>query len=522
MPRSFCQLLPRLALLGKVAVLGACTTLGPDYERPEVNWLDRWHSSVPGLAHTQADKQVDLQFWWQAFNDPVLNQLIEKAHQANPSLLIAGLRILESRALLGIAGSNLYPQVQQANGAVSYVNTQQRGGSLPDDSQSLASYQLGFNLSWELDFWGRFKRGVESADASFFASIEDQQEIQVLVSAQVADLYFAYRTIQSRIGIARKNAAIQKRSYEITEKIFKSGGDSELDLQQAKTQYLVTLSTIPQLQIELAKTRNALCAVLGRAPGDLPEMAGETNELPDIGSTALPDIPARLLLRRPDVRAAASQVAAQSAQIGIAESDFYPAIALLGNVAWSGTTLGASPDIGSLAIGPAVRWNLFDHGRISNNVRLQDARLQQLIESYQNTVLQAAREVDDAGVSVVKTVEQQALILQSVDAAQRALDIANTRYREGYADFQRVLDAQRALFSQAERQLINHGTYLSSVVSLYKGLGGGWQATPIDQLIPEEIRKQMEQRTDWGNLLTAPLPPGGVYPQQTSGASKHE
>lgn len=522
MPRSFRQLLPRLALLGTVTVLGACSTLGPDYERPEVGWLDRWQFSVPGPAHAKADKRVDLQFWWQVFNDPVLSRLIETAHQANPSLLIAGLRILESRALLGIAGSNLYPQVQQANGAVSYVNTQQRGGSLPDDSQSLASYQLGFNLSWELDFWGRFKRGVESADASFFASIEDQQEIQVLVSAQVADLYFAYRTTQLRIGIARKNAAIQKRSYEITEKIFKSGGDSELDLQQAKTQYLVTLSTIPQLQIDLVKTRNALCALLGRAPGDLPELSGEAKELPEIGEAAFPDLPAELLLRRPDVRAAASQVAAQSAQIGIAESDFYPAISLLGSIGWSGTSLGASPDIGSLAIGPALRWNLFDHGRISNNVRLQDARLQQLIENYQDTVLQAAREIDDAGVSVVKTAEKQALIAQAVDAAQRALDIANTRYREGYADFQRVLDAQRALFSQDESRLINHGIYLNSVVGLYKGLGGGWRVTPIGQLIPEDIRKQLEQRIDWGNLLSVPLPSGGVYPQQTSGTSKHE
>ncbi len=157
------------------------------------------------------------------FNDPVLNRLIESARQDNLSLRIAGLRILESRAQLGIADSSLYPQVQQVNGAIDRVNTRQHGGALPNDDQSLASYQAGFNLAWELDFWGRFRRGIESADAAFFASIANQQDVQVLLSAQVADLYFAYRTTELRIAIARENAAIQKRSYEITERIFTSG-----------------------------------------------------------------------------------------------------------------------------------------------------------------------------------------------------------------------------------------------------------------------------------------------------------
>jgi len=516
-------LLMRVALVWGALVLSACTTLGPDYREPEVDWLARWQASLPGPG--QIDKsgdgeQVDLSFWWQVFNDPVVNELIATAQRENPSLRIAGLRILESRARLGIAGSSLYPQVQQASGAVAYVNTQQRGGSLPNDSQDFGSYQLGFNLSWELDFWGRFKRGIESADAAFFSSVADQQAAQVLVSAQVADLYFAYRTTQLRIQIAHENAAIQRRSFDITNKIFKSGGGSELDVQQAKTQFLATLSSIPSLELTLAQVRNALSVVLGRAPGDLPELADEANKLPDIGSTGSPEIPARLLLRRPDVRAAASQVAAQSAQIGIAEADFYPAVSLLGSIGWSGNTLSASPDTGSLGIGPAVQWNLFDHGRIRNNVRLQDALLQQLIESYQNTVLQAAREIDDAGVSVVKTAEQQDLLDQTVVAAQRALDIANTRYREGYADFQRVLDAQRSFFSQAERQLINHGTHISSVISLYKALGGGWLVTPIEQLIPEDVRKDMQERTNWGDLLTAPLPSGGIDSQAiTSGAT---
>ena len=514
-------ILGRLGLLCGALTLSACTTLGPDFQEPEVDWLQDWQSSVYGQADSQLKgDEADFRFWWQQFNDPALNQLIELARKENPSLRIAGLRILESRAQLGIAGSTLYPQVQQGTGAVTYVNNRYHGGNVPDDSQSFVGHQVGFNMGWELDFWGRFKRGIESADAAFFSSIADQQDVQVLLSAQVADLYFAYRTTQLRIAIAHENAAIQKRSFEITNNIFKSGNGSELDVQQAKTQYLATLAAIPNLELTLNKTRNALSALLGRAPGDLPEMVGQVERLPDIGSADIPAMPASMLLRRPDIRSAASKVAAQSAQIGIAETDFYPAISLLGNISWSGSTLDGSPDTGSLGIGPAFQWNLFDHGRIANNVRLQDARLQQLIETYQNTVLQAAREIDDAATSVVKTAEQQRYRNQSVQASERALDLANRRFREGYSDFQRVLDAQRSKFAQAENALVNHGNHISSVISLYKALGGGWLATPVEQLIPEDTRERMQERTDWGDLLSAPLPLNQVNKSAISGASQ--
>ena len=523
MPGFASRLLHRSLLIYGAMALGGCTMLGPDYQEPEVAWLDDWQPSYYPKAATRKERhEADLRFWWHRFNDPVLNRLIEAAKQDNLSLRIAGLRILESRALLGIAGSSLYPQVQQASGALSYVNTRQRGGDLPDVSQSLVGYQLGFNMAWELDFWGRFQRGIESADAAFFASIANQQDVQVLISAQAADLYFAYRTTQARIAIARENAAIQKRSFEITERIFNSGGDSELDLQQAKTQYLATLSTIPQRELDLTNIRNALCALLGRPPGDLPELAGAGYELPAVDSAGIQAIPARLLTRRPDIRAAAWQVAAQSAQIGIAEADYYPAISLLGAIGWSGSSLSGSPTVGNLGVGPALSWNIFDYGRIENNVRLQDALLQQLIEQYQETVLQAALEIDDAAIGVVKTAEQEAILDQSVSAARRALEIANTRYREGYSDFQRVLDAQRALFAQAESQLINQGSHISSVIGLYKGLGGGWEQTPVEQLIPTEVRHIMQERSDWGNLLTAPIPDSRTNPPTAPGASQNE
>jgi len=515
--------LARLALVCAAFFLNACTTLGPDYREPEIAWLSDWQPDLYGqTAAPEPGTGADLRFWWELFDDPALNSLIEAARRENPSLRIAGLRILESRAVLGIAGSGLYPQVQQLGGAISYVNTRQRGGALPDDDQNMVSNQTGFNLAWELDFWGRFRRGIESADAAFFASIANQQDAQVLLSAQVTDLYFAYRTTELRIAIARENAGIQKNSYDITERLYRSGEDSELDLQQAKTQYLTTLATIPELQITLTKSRNALCALLGRPPGDLPELAGKIDKLPVVEPLVIRDIPARLLMRRPDIRAAAWQVAAQSAQIGIAEADYYPAITLFGNLGWSGDTRDSSPDIGSLAIGPGFSWNIFDHGHIENNVRVQDARLQQLIEQYQNVVLQAAREIDDAAISVVKTAEQHKTLSESEVAARRSLKLASSRYREGYSDFQRVLDAERAVFSQTERVLLNESGQISALIGLYQALAGGWLDTPVQELTGKETRQTMQERSDWGNLLSAPLPAGSTHPPSAPEASRHE
>jgi NodT family efflux transporter outer membrane factor (OMF) lipoprotein len=510
-------------LVTGLLLINGCTVLGPDYQEPEVTWLDDWQSTTYPTAENKEEEQATaLQLWWHLFNDPALNQLIEAANTDNINLHIAGLRILESRAILGIAGSGLYPQVQQASSAVNYVNSQQHGGQSQNRSQSVTSYSAGFNLSWELDFWGRFKRGIESADAAFLASIANQQDLQVLINAQVTDLYFAYRTTEARITIAHENATLQKRSYEINQRRFKQGQDSELDLQQAKTQYLATLSSIPALEATLIKSRNALAVLLGRAPGELPEITNAEYKLPTIDSTNIQDIPTKLLTRRPDIRAAAWQVAAQSAQIGIAEAEFYPIISLLGSISLSGSNQRGAPDISAFGIGPSLRWNIFDHGRIENNVRVQDARLQQLIENYQVSVLLAASEVDDAAISVLKTAETDQILDDTVGSAKRSLELANIRYREGYADFQRVLDAQRALFTQEDRQLVNHGSHLSAVISLYKGLGGGWVVSPVDKLIPEVIRNSMQQRTDWGDLLTAPIYTDKINATQAHEASPHE
>ena len=494
---TFCTLL----------IVSACTTLGPDYQKPEVPWLQEWHTDLYGQVKDSSTQfEEDLEFWWLLFDDEILNSLIETAIKENPTIQIAGLRILESRAQLGIAGSTLYPQVQQLNGSANYINSEDHGGVSNDRHKSFANYTIGPSVTWELDFWGRFQRTIESADAAFYASIYNQQDVQVLLIAQVATLYYSYRTALQSIEINKENAEIQKRNVEITQLKFDRGQDSELDLQQARTQYFTTLSVIPDLEISLVQIGNALSALLARKPGDLPELEGIDGELPIVEPLVIQDLPAKLLMRRPDVRSSAAQVAVQSAQIGIAEADFYPSISLLGTISYSGSTLDGTPDTSLFSGGSGFSWNIFDWGRIENNVRLQDARLQQLIESFQDQVLQAAREIDDAAISVIKTHEQTAIVKESLYSAQRSLDIANKRYLEGYSSFQRVLDAQRALLTQSNSELVNHSNHIASIINLYRAIGGGWTDTPIEEIISEDNRETMETRSDWGELMSAPLP----------------
>lgn len=324
----------------------------------------------------------------------------------------------------------------------------------------------------------------------------------MLLHAQLAQNYYALRTAEARLAIARSNAKLQKRSYEITERLFNSGAEAELDLQQAKTQYLGTLSTIPDFESQVASLRNALSTLIGQPPGSIPDLNRNTGLVPLLDTAVLQDVPANLLVRRPDVRAAELQVAAQSALIGVAETDLYPSISLLGSIVWSASSLNAAPNTLDFVAGPSLRWDIFDHGRITNNVRVQDARLQQLIVIYQDSVRQAAREADDAATGLIKALERDQILSEASVAAERSVTLANAQYREGYSDFQRVLDAQRALFAQQDIYLVNRGTAVNSLIALYKALGGGWYS---DQpIVDPATRKQMQERTDWGDLLDEP------------------
>ncbi|OWJ96675.1 RND transporter [Pseudomonas sp. A46] len=494
---------PLALVLAGTLWLAGCTRVGPDFQSPREPWVEHWNS--PALEQISRHRpQPDFLQWWRVFEDPTLDALIAEADAYNPGLEIAGLRVMEARAQLGIALSGRYPQFQQASADALYLDRHQSGGRNPRDSHSW-QYSTGFDIAWELDFWGRFSRAIESADAAYFAAQANYEDALVLLRAQVADTYFILRTFEARLRIAQENAARQKRSFEITERLFRSGDSAELDFQQAKAQYLATLGTIPDLEGQVMRTRNALAVLIGRPPGPLSELREREGLIPLPDHAVLQEVPANLLLRRPDVRAAELAVAAQSALIGVAEADLYPSVTLLGSIVWSATTLDGAPDNLDLVAGPGLAWNLFDHGRIRNQVRVQDARLQQLIEAYRDRVRQAAREADDAATGLAKALESERIRRESTRAALRSLDLANAQYREGFADFQRVLDAQRELFQQQDSYLLSRSDAVSNLIGLYKALGGGWYRD--GPLIDEGTRERMKRRTDWDDLLDEPPAP---------------
>ncbi|MCY9834385.1 efflux transporter outer membrane subunit [Aeromonas media] len=491
---------------GACLLLSACTVLGPDYQSPRVDEMAGWHSASEGQAALSA---ADYRQWWDNLHDPVLSALVLEALRKNPDVRIAGLRILEAQAQLGIAESLLGPQATVGTGELLQAGQTRNG-----HSSAGSSYGAGFNLGWELDFWGKFERGIEAADANYFATLAQYDDIQVLMAAQVAQLYVSIRTLEARLHIARENARIQRRSLEITERLFKSGNSAELDVQQAKTQYLGTLSGIPQLETNLRQSQNALSTLLARPPGPLPEMGSDTGKIPQGELALVTEMPADLLRRRPDVRIAERQLAAQSALIGVAESELYPSITLLGTLGVNATN-GESGTF-SWAVGPSLSWNLLDQGRLGNQILVQDARFQQLHERYRDSVFKAAREVDDAAVAYANGQDEIALLTQTGEAARRSLEIANTQYREGMADFQRVLDSQRALFNQQERLVNSRGARMRDLITLYKALGGGWEQGRERPLVTPEVEAQLRTRADWAPLLDATH-----YPM-TQKASSHD
>lgn len=499
------------------AGISACTNVGPDFATPDVVLPEAWNQTGGGL-HSTPEELVE---WWQAFRDPALDRLIREAYENNYTLEIAGLRVLEARAQLGIAVGAQYPQVQQARGSVTRVSGSENAANTAAGDLNFWQYDLGADIGWEIDFWGRFRRGIESADASLAASVASYDNALVLLTAQVAQTYIVIRTSEEQLRVARENVTLQQRSLDITQVRFRYGDADELDVQQAQTLLLSTQASIPQIETTLYQARNALSTLLARPPGNLEDLLQQDKPIPTLPRAVSTGVPADLLRRRPDVRAAELQAAAQSALVGVAETDLYPSFTLSGTIGVSAaddTNTTRTGDTGpgelinsdSLVFqgGPAFRWNLFNYGRIKNNVRVQDARLQQLLVNYQDTVLSAAQEVEDAMVAYVRGLQQDDILKRTVAAARRSVDLSTLRYKEGLSDYQRVLDAQQSLFTQQSRYVSNKGAVAGSLVNLYKSLGGGWEFRKGREYVDEEDRQMMQDRTDWGNLLE----PGAAEP----------
>jgi len=503
----------RAFALGAIAAaLVACAPVGPEFVRPEVPLNPEWLDAELEQFDNEA---ADLTEWWRTLEDPVLDQLITVAYEQNNALKIAGLRVLESQAQLGLVTGSRYPQVQVATGDVTALGTSKSGPNTESGDLSFVQYNLAAAFSWEMDFWGRFRRGIEAADAGLLASIADYDDVLVLLTAQIADVYTIIRATEEQLRLAQESVDIQQRSYDIVQVLFRNGESSELDALQAQTLLLSTQTAIPNLEATLRQTKNALSVLLGMAPADIEDLLKGDGALPRAPETVSVGVPANLLRQRPDVRKAELLALAQNSLVGVAEASLYPSFSLNGTLGLStteNTTTSSSGKSGfselfdsdsfGYAGGVSFIWPFLNYGRIQNNIRIEDARLQQALIAYRETVIQAARETENALTFHASTRIEDGILREGVVAAQRSADLSLLRYREGFADYQRVLNAQQSLFSQQQRYAANRGDIVRSLIAIYRSLGGGWQVNR--EYIDETTRQEMEQRTNWGELLDNP------------------
>jgi NodT family efflux transporter outer membrane factor (OMF) lipoprotein len=534
-----------VAVAVAILLLSGCTGLrdwygngykvGPQYCPPMApladHWIDANDPHVQSVARDYAN-------WWTLFRDPVLDRLVQTASCQNVSLQTAGFRILEARAQRDVATGNLFPQQQQANGSYQRGQISQNaypynliGPAFPGFPYSYNAWSAGLNASWELDFWGKFRRGIEAADASLRAQIEDYDNVLVLLQAEVATNYVQMRTFAERLKLARQNVALQKQSLAVVEQRFHAGLVTELDLQQAKYSLANTEALLPNFETGQRQSQNRLCTLMGCPPHDMTTELGPDAAMLEAPQEVVVGIPAELLGRRPDVRRAERQAAAQSARIGIAEADFYPQIAITGSISYQAENLNELFTPGSVAgvVGPGFQWNILNYGRIKNNVRVQDARFQQAVLTYRDTVLRAYEEVEDAVIAFLHEQQRARTLDESARAAARSTDLALRQYERGLIYFQPLLDSQRVLVQEQDTLSESRGLVLVNLIAVYRALAGGWTArlpqgsptptaTAEPVAMPEELPASSKRSpaADAHPAAEAPAPPkpaGGSSPQ---------
>jgi NodT family efflux transporter outer membrane factor (OMF) lipoprotein len=515
-PSRFRQAMIRsLPLLLAIILFSGCTTVGPDFLRPSTKLSDQWLEVDDSRVATAPAAYRE---WWKAFNDPVLEELIQAAYQENLPLRIAGVRVFEARAQLGIAVGEFFPQSQQAFGSANFNRISETSPQIVSPTGIGLSYmqtQIGLGASWELDFWGKYRRAIESADASLLSSIAAYDNVLVALTGDVASTYVQIRTLEDLLKIARENVEIQKEGLTIARARFQGGAASDRDVQQAIAELKNTEATVFQVDTQLRQAKNALCTLLGLPPSHLDDTLSKTSGIPKAPPRVAMGIPADLLRRRPDIRSAEYLAMAQCAQIGVAKADLYPAFSLSGNFGFLASDVGHS-QLGDLtswksrtgSIGPAFQWNVLNYGQITNQVRFQDAKFQEALVAYQNRVLLAQQEVENGLVSFLNSQEQVVSLIDAADAAKQSLDLAMIQYTEGMTDFTTVLTAEQNLLRYQNSLANSQGAVPQGLIAIYRALGGGWEIREGHDFIPAETKETMEQRTDWGKLLT----PAAVKP----------
>jgi NodT family efflux transporter outer membrane factor (OMF) lipoprotein len=464
-----------LLVLASVALAG-CAAVGPDYVPPASAVPAGWYrldESARPVARAEAPG--DLSQWWNNLNDPLLSELIDEALQASPDLRSAQARLREARARRVVAGADRFPDVT-ASGSARRSRSSEETGS----GSTTNLFSAGLDANWELDVFGGVRRGIEAAEADLESSQANLDNTRVSLLAEVALNYVGVRGLQTRLGIARANLASQSETLQLTEWRAQAGLVSSQDVEQARSNREQTRAQIPALEISLAETEHTLDILLGRAPGTLHARLAEAGGLPSVLVQIAVGIPADTLRQRPDVRAAERTLAAETARVGVAEAARYPSFSLSGSIGIDALTLGALGN-GSAATSSllaSIGATVFDAGRLRAQVDIQDAVRERALVGYEQTVLTALQEVENALVSLARTRERGEALASAVESARNAAQLAQQRYSAGLIDFQSVLDTQRSLLSFEDSLASTRADGVLALIRLYKALGGGWsQAT---------------------------------------------
>jgi len=450
--------------------------VGPDYQAPTPDVPAGWTRLDPTARPVaRAETPGDLSQWWQRLNDPLLSGLIDEALQASPDLRTAQARLREARARRTVAAAGQYPNVTASGGASRSQSSEEVGSG-----ETRNFFSAGFDASWELDVFGGVRRSVEAAEADLASSLASLEDTRVSLASEVALNYVEVRTRQILLGIARDNLASQSETLQLTEWRAQAGLVSSQDVEQARSNREQTRAQIPLLETSLAEAEHALDILLGRTPGTLHARLAAPRELPVLPDQIAVGIPADTLRQRPDVRAAERRLAAETARVGVAEAARYPSFNLSGSIGLEALTFGAlgSSDAVASSLFAGIAGPLFDAGRLRAQVEIQDAVREQAQVAYEQTVLVALLDVENALVALVRNRERVEALASAVESVRNAAQLARQRYSAGLIDFQSVLDSERSVLLLEESLASARANGVQALIRLYKALGGGWSPQP--------------------------------------------
>lgn len=476
---SIASLSRPMAAVSLLALLSACA-VGPDYRAPTASDL-----KVPETFVAQrAGAEVDLARWWTSFDDPVLAQLVDRALAANLDVEVAGARLRQARASLRQAQGSALPSVSASGSASRSVGNDGSTYVDPTTGQTISRggdttvYRAGFDASWEADLFGGIRRSIEAARANAEASEANLHFAQVSVAAEVGLNYLNARLAQAQLDIARRNLASQDETVQIVGWRVQAGLVSSLDLEQAKQLRANTAATIPTLETNYNSALNRIAVLLGEAPGAVNVLMTRPEPVPLPPEAVGAGIPAEIVQRRPDIAAAERTLASETARIGVAEAELYPALRLSGSFSGSDTSLSDLPSamIGNLV--SSITAPIFNGGQIRAQIEGQRASADAALATYRQTVLTALEEVENALTSLTAAERREREVIAAADAAENAVLLARSQYQAGLIDFQALLESERSLLSSQDSRATARANRATATVQLYKALGGGWQAAP--------------------------------------------